>query len=296
VPERGRRHARPPSRQPRTRARTRRAAGVQGLPSSALVAGRSGARRTLRRPDRGCPDVPDACAPSLAPEPSAAATAYGDFGRFRCGSSWRRTQPTKERRRPHDVPIVAELLHGCPRSTWLSCMKWRRVFVRIETEMKQGRRTISSPRDPRRGQALSLDADPRYHAHRPGRPTRWIAGTCSDNALTEIARQTLQTADELDCDWNAESPHPAPVSCRVLHDRTNGFYPPGRIVVVHWNPPRDSYMRAKRARFITNRRPGRSPTELRTTVYQADSLNRFTQRLLAGTSGHGEGWARTRNA
>src|SRR5882757_8270552 len=159
-------------------------------------------------------------------------------------------------------------------------------FVRIETEMKQVAERIKPGATPAEAGAV-LDADPRYQLTGQDALRDWMQ-ELSDNALTELRGKHFNLPDEL-----------MRLECRIA--------PPGSGVGAYYTGPTDGFTRPGRMwwslepgreNFVTWREtstvyhegvPGHH-LQIATTVYQADSLNRF-QRLAAGTSGHGEGWA-----
>jgi uncharacterized protein (DUF885 family) len=152
--------------------------------------------------------------------------------------------------------------------------------------MKQVAERIKPGATPAEAGAV-LDADPRYQLTGQDALREWMQ-ELSDNALTELRGKHFNLPDEL-----------MRLECRIA--------PPGSGVGAYYTGPSDGFTRPGRMwwslepgreNFVTWREtstvyhegvPGHH-LQIATTVYQADSLNRY-QRLLAGTSGHGEGWA-----
>ncbi|HKN99019.1 MAG TPA: DUF885 domain-containing protein, partial [Pseudonocardiaceae bacterium] len=159
-------------------------------------------------------------------------------------------------------------------------------FFRVETEMKQVAGRIR-PGASLAEAAAALDADPRYQLTGADALQRWMQGL-SDNALRELGGTHFDLPDEL---LNLE--------CRIA--------PPGGPAGAYYTGPSADFSRPGRMwwslvpgqeRFSTWREtstvyhegvPGHH-LQIATSVYQADKLNRY-QRLMAGTSGHAEGWA-----
>lgn len=159
-------------------------------------------------------------------------------------------------------------------------------FHRIESEMKQVAHRIK-PGASLAEAAAALDADPRYQL--TGRDTlqSWMQGL-SDEALVALRGTHFDLPDEL-----------MRLECRIA--------PPGGGAGAYYTGPNDDFSRPGRMwwslvpgqeTFSTWREtttvyhegvPGHH-LQIATSVYQAETLNRY-QRLMAGTSGHAEGWA-----
>jgi uncharacterized protein (DUF885 family) len=132
-----------------------------------------------------------------------------------------------------------------------------------------------------------LDADPRYRVHGNDGLQAWMQ-RLSDQALDELRGVHFDIPDPL-----------MKLECRIA--------PPGGGVGAYYTGPADDFSRpgrmwwsvpADRTEYSTWREtstvyhegvPGHH-LQIATAVYQSESLNKF-QRLLAGTSGHAEGWA-----
>ena len=159
-------------------------------------------------------------------------------------------------------------------------------FLAIEAEVREVAGRISPDADPHSA-ARILDADPAYLVHGKEGLQAWMQGL-SDRALDDLGKASFDL--------------PPPIrklECRIA--------PPGGGVGAYYMPPSDDFSRPgrmwwsvepDRESFSTWREttvvyhegvPGHH-LQLATAVFQRERLNDF-QRLLAGTSGHAEGWA-----
>lgn len=159
-------------------------------------------------------------------------------------------------------------------------------FLDIERELIAVADRIAPGAGPA-GAAAVLDADPQYQIRGTQGLRDWMQ-ELSDTAVTELAREHFVIPDEL-----------RTLRCRIA--------PPGGGVGAYYSGPSDDLLRpgtmwfsveAGRQVFSTWRDtttvyhegvPGHH-LQIATAAYQRDTLNSF-QRLLAATSGHGEGWA-----
>jgi uncharacterized protein (DUF885 family) len=135
--------------------------------------------------------------------------------------------------------------------------------------------------------AAVLDADERYRVRGRKAFEEWMQGL-SDNALKSLRGKHFDIPDAL-----------MALDCKIA--------PPGGGVGAYYTGPNEDFTRPGRmwwsvepgkTEFITWREvstvyhegvPGHH-LQIATAVYQSNSLNKF-QRLMAFTSGHGEGWA-----
>jgi uncharacterized protein (DUF885 family) len=158
-------------------------------------------------------------------------------------------------------------------------------FLSIEAELRQVAERVAPGAGPR-GASEALDADPDYQAHGQDGFVAWMQDL-SDRAVEELGR----THFEIDGPMRR-------LDCRIA--------PPGGGVGAYYMPPSDDFSRPGtmwfsveqgRETFSTWREttvvyhegvPGHH-LQLATQCYQRESLNDF-QRLIAGTSGHAEGW------
>ncbi|HEX4701272.1 MAG TPA: DUF885 domain-containing protein, partial [Pseudonocardiaceae bacterium] len=159
-------------------------------------------------------------------------------------------------------------------------------FSRIETEMRQVADRIKPGATPAEA-AAALDADPRYQLVGKDALRDWMQ-RLSDDALVELRGKHFDLPDEL-----------MTLECRIAPPGggvgayytgpTDGFSRPGRM---WWSlePGREDFSTWREVSTVYHEGVPGHHLQIATCVYQADSLNRY-QRLLAGTSGHGEGWA-----
>lgn len=233
----------------------------------------------------GVPGMTDALRADLESAATAASAAYGDFADFL------RTELAP--RAPRKDAVGAEVY-----GLWLKYFTGATVdvvelyqwgweeFARIETEMKALAEKIKPGATPADAAAV-LDADPRYRLVGQDAFMRWMQ-TLSDNALAELRGKHFDIPDEL-----------MKLECRIA--------PPGGGVGAYYTGPTDGFTRpgrmwwsleAGRDEFVNWREtstvyhegaPGHH-LQIATVMYQRDTLSRY-QRLLAGTSGHAEGWA-----
>ena len=159
-------------------------------------------------------------------------------------------------------------------------------FSRIEAEMVKVAARIK-PGASLAETAAALDADARYLVHGQGAFEAWMQGL-SDNALKALRGKHFEIPDAL-----------MALECKIA--------PPGGGVGAYYTAPNEDFTRPGRmwwsvapdkTEFSTWREvstvyhegvPGHH-LQIATAVYQAASLNKY-QRLMAFTSGHGEGWA-----
>ena len=159
-------------------------------------------------------------------------------------------------------------------------------FSRIEAEMVKVAARIK-PGASLAETAAALDADARYLVHGQGAFEGWMQGL-SDNALKALRGKHFEIPDAL-----------MALECKIA--------PPGGGVGAYYTAPNEDFTRPGRmwwsvapdkTEFSTWREvstvyhegvPGHH-LQIATAVYQAASLNKY-QRLMAFTSGHGEGWA-----
>jgi uncharacterized protein (DUF885 family) len=159
-------------------------------------------------------------------------------------------------------------------------------FLAIEAELREVAERVA-PGQGVQAAAAVLDADPSYLVHGVAGLQAWMQGL-SDRAVEELGRSHFDIPEPI-----------RGLECRIA--------PPGGGVGAYYTPPTDDFSRpgrmwwsieAGRTEFTTWREtttvyhegvPGHH-LQLATAVFQRDQLNDY-QRLLAGTSGHAEGWA-----
>jgi uncharacterized protein (DUF885 family) len=156
----------------------------------------------------------------------------------------------------------------------------------IEAELREVAERVA-PGQGVQAAAAVLDADPAYLVHGLDGLQAWMQGL-SDRAVEELGRSHFDIPEPI-----------RSLECRIA--------PPGGGVGAYYTSPSDDFSRpgrmwwsveAGRTEFTTWREtttvyhegvPGHH-LQLATAVFQRDQLNDY-QRLLAGTSGHAEGWA-----
>jgi uncharacterized protein (DUF885 family) len=159
-------------------------------------------------------------------------------------------------------------------------------FLGLEAELKEVCARIRPGATPREV-SDQLDEDARYQVSGTDGLQRWMQ-QLSDDAVAELSRTHFDVPEEI-----------RKLECKIA--------PPGGTVGAYYTAPSDDLTRPGamwwsvepgREMFSTWREttvvyhegvPGHH-LQIATAVYQRDSLNDF-QRLLAGTSGHAEGWA-----
>jgi len=251
----------------------------------ATWAGRSGGTSYFVRLIEAARNVPDNLRADLEAGAATATTAYGDLADFLLGE----LAPKAPKKDAVGSDVYRLWLNYFTGATvdLAELYQWGwEEFVRIETEMKQVAQRIKPGATPAEAAAV-LDADPRYQLTGQDALREWMQ-ELSDKALTELRGTHFTLPDEL-----------MKLECRIA--------PPGGGVGAYYTGPADGFTRPGRMwwsleqgreDFVTWREtstvyhegvPGHH-LQIATSVYQADSLNRY-QRMMAGTSGHGEGWA-----
>jgi uncharacterized protein (DUF885 family) len=251
----------------------------------ATYAGRAGEPSFFASLVAAATDVPESLRASLAAGAAAAASAYGELADF--------LRTDLAPRAPAKDAVGADVYR-----VWLKYFTGATVdlaelyqwgwdeFFRIESEMKQVAGRIR-PGATLAEAAEALDADPRYRVDGQDALRSWMQGL-SDDALQALRGTHFDLPDEL-----------MRLECRIA--------PPGGGAGAYYTGPNDDFTRPGRMwwslvpgqeSFSTWREtttvyhegvPGHH-LQIATSVYQAQTLNRY-QRLMAGTSGHAEGWA-----
>jgi uncharacterized protein (DUF885 family) len=251
-------------------------AGQRGEPSffATLIAGADGVA-----------GVTDALRTDLNAGATAAAAAYGDLAGFLTADLAPKA-PEKDAVGPEVYGLSLKYFTGATVDLdELYQWGWEEFF-RIETEMKQVAGRLR-PGATLAEAAAALDTDPRYRLQGQDALREWMQ-RLSDEALVALRGKHFDLPDAV-----------MGLECRIA--------PPGGGVGAYYTGPNDDFSRpgrmwwsvaADREDFATWREtstvyhegvPGHH-LQIATAVYQAGTLNRF-QRLMAGTSGHAEGWA-----
>lgn len=225
----------------------------------------------------------------LAHELQAAAAladaAYADLGRFLTGELLADAPVKDAVGRERYVLTSREFLGATVDLEQIYDWGWEQVLA-IEQEMREVADRIAPGQGVAQAVAV-LDADPAHTVHGQDGLKTWMQ-ELSDRALEDLSLSHFEIPPELRA-----------LECLVA--------PPGGGVGAYYLPPSDDFARPGRMwwsvaadtqDFSTWREttvvyhegvPGHH-LQLGTAVLRRDSLNDF-QRLLAGTSGHAEGWA-----
>jgi uncharacterized protein (DUF885 family) len=221
----------------------------------------------------------------LAATAAAADGAYADFGDF-LRRELRPQAPERDAVGPDVYSRASRDFLGATVDL-LETYRWGwEEFLSLEAELIEVARRINPSATPREV-ADQLDADPRYQVTGTDGLQRWMQ-ELSDGAIAELGRTHFDIPEPL-----------RKLDCKIA--------PPGGGVGAYYTGPNEDLTRpgamwwsveAGREVFGTWREvttvyhegvPGHH-LQIGTATYQRDSLNEF-QRLVAGTSGHAEGWA-----
>ncbi len=159
-------------------------------------------------------------------------------------------------------------------------------FFRIETEMKQVADRIR-PGASLAEAAAALDADPRYQVTGADALQRWMQ-ELSDEALIALRGKHFDLPEQL-MDLECRIAPPGGGAGAYYTGPNDDFSRPGRM---WWSlvPGQETFSTWRETSTVYHEGVPGHHLQIATQVYQADTLNRY-QRLLAGTSGHAEGWA-----
>jgi uncharacterized protein (DUF885 family) len=226
----------------------------------------------------------DALGEALTRGAAAAQDAYRELGEFLTGTLRERAPEKDAVGRERYVLASREFLGATVDLDETYAWGWQE-FLSIEAELRQVAERVAPGAGPR-GASDVLDADPAYQAHGQDGFVAWMQ-ELSDRAVEELGRTHFEIAGPM-----------RRLDCRIA--------PPGGGVGAYYMPPSDDFSRPGtmwfsveqgRETFSTWREttvvyhegvPGHH-LQLATQCYQRESLNDF-QRLIAGTSGHAEGW------
>ncbi len=216
---------------------------------------------------------------------AAADAAYGELGRF-LATDLRPRAPQRdavgeERYSLASRDFLGDTIDLAETYRW----GWQE-FLAIEAELRQVAERVAPGQGPA-GAAAALDADPAHRVHGLDALQAWMQDL-SDTAVAELGRTHFDIPEPL-----------RTLECRIA--------PPGGGVGAYYTGPSDDLSRPGRMWWSVE--PGREdfPTwretttvyhegvpghhlQIATATYQRAHLNDF-QRLMAGTSGHAEGWA-----
>ncbi|MTD53598.1 DUF885 domain-containing protein [Amycolatopsis pithecellobii] len=158
-------------------------------------------------------------------------------------------------------------------------------FSRLETEMHAVAARLK-PGATLAETADALDADPRYRVQGRKQFERWMQDL-SDNALNALRGKHFEIPDELMA-LECKIAPPGGGAGAYYTGPSEDFSRPGRM---WWSlpPGRDEFSTWREVSTVYHEGVPGHHLQIATAVYER-SLNRF-QRLLAFTSGHGEGWA-----
>lgn len=223
--------------------------------------------------------------PSLADGAAAADLAYRELGEFLIREllplAPERDAVGEERYRLASRDFLGEAVDLAETYAW----GWQE-FLSIEAELLAVAERVAPGAGPR-GAAAVLDADPTYQVHGHDGLQAWMQHL-SDRAVAELGRTLFDIAEP-------------------LRELRCGIAPPGGGVGAYYSGPNSDFSRPGQMWFSVE--PGREDfsiwreisvvyhegvpghhLQIATATYQRDKLNDF-RRLLAGTSGHSEGWA-----
>lgn len=230
-------------------------------------------------------DVPDALRADLATGAMAAAASYGDLAEFL------RTELAP--RAPRKDAVGADIYR-----LWLRYFTGATVdldelyhwgweeFFRVETEMKQVADRIKAGATIREA-ADALDADPDHRLVGADALQRWMQDL-SDEALAALRGTHFDIPDPL-MNLECRIAPPGGGAGAYYTGPSVDFARPGRM---WWSlvPGQEEFPTWRETSTVYHEGAPGHHLQIATAVYQADTLNRF-QRLMAGTSGHAEGWA-----
>ncbi|WP_236788744.1 DUF885 domain-containing protein [Amycolatopsis sp. GM8] len=158
-------------------------------------------------------------------------------------------------------------------------------FSRLETEMRQVAARLK-PGASLAETAEALDADPRYRVRGRDEFRQWMQDL-SDSALKALRGKHFEIPDEVMALECMIAP-PGGGAGAYYTGPSEDFSRPGRM---WWSlpPGRDEFSTWREVSTVYHEGVPGHHLQIGTGVYER-SLNRF-QRLMAFTSGHGEGWA-----
>jgi uncharacterized protein (DUF885 family) len=240
---------------------------------------------TLIEGARDVPGVTDALRTELTAGAVAAAAAYGDLGNY-LRTELAPKAPRKDAVGPEVYGLWQKYFTGATVDlTELYQWGWEEFF-RIETEMKQVAGRVK-PGATLAEAAAALDADPKYQLTGADALQQWMQGL-SDEALRALGGTHFDLPAEL-LNLECRIAPPGGGAGAYYTGPSADFSRPGRM---WWSlvPGQESFATWREISTVYHEGVPGHHLQIATAVYQADTLNRF-QRLMAGTSGHAEGWA-----
>ena len=222
---------------------------------------------------------------ALAAHAAAADRAFGELGEFLTGELRRRAPEHDAVGRDRYALASREFLGSSVNLDETYAWGWQE-FLSIEAELKAVAERITPGAGPA-GAAAALDRNPRYQVRGPAALTEWMQ-RLSDQAISDLGRTHF------------DIPQPVRVlDCRIA--------PPGGGVGAYYTAPDADFSRPGRMWFSLEQGRDEFPIwrevtvvyhegapghhlQIATATFQRAHLNDF-RRLLAGTSGHAEGWA-----
>ena len=231
------------------------------------------------------PDLPTALATELRDAAKVAETGYAELGAF-LRQELRSAAPDEDAVGRERYQLASREYLGAVVDLEETYDWGWQEFLGIETELREVADRIVPGGDPHAA-AAALDADPAHRVRGHDGLKAWMQAL-SDRAIEDLGESRFEI--------------PAPLrtlECLIA--------PPGGGVGAYYTPPSDDFGRPGRMWWSVE--PGREEfntwretsvvyhegvpghhLQLATAVLRRDQLNDY-QRLLAGTSGHAEGWA-----
>lgn len=233
----------------------------------------------------GATGVSDTLRASLTSAADAASAAYGEL------ATYLRTElapraPAKDAVGPEVYPLWLKYFNGATVDP-VELYQWGwEEFFRIESEMKQVAGRIE-PGATLAEAAAALDADPRYRVTGQDALREWMQ-RLSDEALVALRGTHFDIPDEL-MRLECRIAPPGGGAGAYYTGPTDDFSRPGRM---WWSlvPGQDTFSTWRETTTVYHEGVPGHHLQIATSVYQSETLNRY-QRLIAGTSGHAEGWA-----
>ena len=194
-------------------------------------------------------------------------------------------RPEEGRRRPRGLLVGVPRLPRCRRRPRGDVRLGVEGVPRLEAELKAGASGSTPGR--RHEVRRALDDDPRYQVTGTDGLQRWMQ-QLSDDAVEELGSRPTSRSPVRSARSTARSPRRVGTSAPTTPGRATTCPGRGRCGGRSSRAARTSRRGARSPSSTTRAFP--APPADRHGGLRAESLNDF-QRLLAGTSGHAEGWA-----